>query len=148
MVNIHIPDGCEIQVAKVWDSMLQKYDPAVNPDSKVHGAYMGPTWGRQDPGGPHVGPMILAICESYHITCAADQMTLTRQKIENNLWLWNLVIPPLTLLVYLQTCIYLFILISSMIRIEMQCFTGKRNNLSVQCICPVTRKTIFKNRKS
>ena len=23
------------------------------PDSKVHGANMGPTWGRQDPGGPH-----------------------------------------------------------------------------------------------
>ena len=22
---------------------------------------MGPTWGRQDPGGPQVGPMILAI---------------------------------------------------------------------------------------
>ena len=31
------------------------------PDSKVHGAYMGPTWGRQDPGGPYVGPMNLAI---------------------------------------------------------------------------------------
>ena len=31
------------------------------PDSKVHGANMGPTWGRQDPGGPHVGPMSLAI---------------------------------------------------------------------------------------
>ena len=31
------------------------------PDSKVHGAYMGPTWGRQDPGGPHAGPMILAL---------------------------------------------------------------------------------------
>ena len=29
----------------------------VIPDSKVHGAYMGPTWGRQDPGGPHVDPM-------------------------------------------------------------------------------------------
>ena len=27
------------------------------PDSKVHGANMGPSWGRQDPGGPHVGPM-------------------------------------------------------------------------------------------
>ena len=26
------------------------------PDSKVHGANMGPIWGRQDPGGPHVGP--------------------------------------------------------------------------------------------
>ena len=27
------------------------------PDSKVRGANMGPTWGRQDPGEPHVGPM-------------------------------------------------------------------------------------------
>ena len=26
-------------------------------DNKVHGANMGTTWGRQDPGGPHVGPM-------------------------------------------------------------------------------------------
>ena len=31
------------------------------PDSKVHGAHMGPTWGLQDPGGPHVGHVILAI---------------------------------------------------------------------------------------
>ena len=31
------------------------------PDSKVHGANMGPIWGRQDPGGPHVGPRIFAI---------------------------------------------------------------------------------------
>ena len=26
------------------------------PDSKVHGANMGPIWGQQDPDGPHVGP--------------------------------------------------------------------------------------------
>ena len=32
-----------------------------SPDSKVHEAYMGPTWGRQDPGGPNVGPRSLAI---------------------------------------------------------------------------------------
>ena len=31
------------------------------PDSKVHGANMGPTWGQQDPGGPHVGHVNLAI---------------------------------------------------------------------------------------
>ena len=31
------------------------------PDSKVHGANVGPIWGRQDPGGPHVGHMNLAI---------------------------------------------------------------------------------------
>ena len=34
-----------------------------NPDIKVHGANMGPTWGRQDPGGPHVGNMNFAIWE-------------------------------------------------------------------------------------
>ena len=31
------------------------------PDSKVPGATMGPIWGQQDPGGPHVGPMNFAI---------------------------------------------------------------------------------------
>ena len=31
------------------------------PDNKVHGADMGPIWGRQQPGGPHVGPMDFAI---------------------------------------------------------------------------------------
>ena len=31
------------------------------PDSKILGAYMGPIWGRQDPGGPHAGPMNLVI---------------------------------------------------------------------------------------
>ena len=33
----------------------------VYPDSKVHWAYMGPTWVLSSPGGPHVGPMNLAI---------------------------------------------------------------------------------------
>ena len=31
------------------------------PDGKVHGADMGPIWGRQDPCGPHVGTMNLVI---------------------------------------------------------------------------------------
>ena len=34
-----------------------------NPESKVHGANMGPIWGRQGPGGPHVRPMNSAIWE-------------------------------------------------------------------------------------
>ena len=33
----------------------------LDPDNKVHGANMGPIRDRQDPGGPHVGPMNLAI---------------------------------------------------------------------------------------
>ena len=32
-----------------------------NPDNKVHGANMGPTWVLSAPDGPHVGPMNLAI---------------------------------------------------------------------------------------
>ena len=67
----------EFKMAKVaaWYSELAKYTKAVTvepgygkaslswlcPDSTDHGANMGPTWGRQDPGGPHVGPMNLAI---------------------------------------------------------------------------------------
>ena len=39
-----------------------------NPDSKVHGANMGPIWGRQDPGGRHVGPMNLVIWEPTKCT--------------------------------------------------------------------------------
>ena len=35
-----------------------------DPDSKVHGPSTGPIWGRQDPGGPHVGPMNFAILGS------------------------------------------------------------------------------------
>ena len=48
--------------------MLSKKGPPPgmkdSPDSKVHGTNMGPIWGRQDPGGPHVGPMNLAIRDS------------------------------------------------------------------------------------
>ena len=32
-----------------------------DPYRKVHGSNMGPIWGRQDPGGPHVGPINFAI---------------------------------------------------------------------------------------
>ena len=42
-------------------------DPRCNaPDNKVHGANMEPTWGRQDPGGPLVGHVNLAICGNVH----------------------------------------------------------------------------------
>ena len=34
---------------------------------KVHGANMGPIWGRQDPGGPLVGPINFAIWDVLHL---------------------------------------------------------------------------------
>ena len=46
---------CEL---KVW-SVFQ----ISNPDRKIHVANMGPTWVLSAPGGPHVGPMNLAIRE-------------------------------------------------------------------------------------
>ena len=47
------------------------------PDSSVHGANMGPIWGRQDPGGLHVGPMNLAIWDSLQrLELPADILTL------------------------------------------------------------------------
>ena len=55
-----------------WDSKYKSviklssiYDGKLSigkiPDSKVHGANMGPTWVLSAPDGPHVGPMNLAI---------------------------------------------------------------------------------------
>ena len=49
-----------IHSASVSLSVLCYYQNSI-PDSKVHGANMGPIYGRQDPGGPHVGPMKFAI---------------------------------------------------------------------------------------
>ena len=37
-----------------------------DPDSKIHGANVGPTWGRQNPGGPHVSHTDLAIWWQFH----------------------------------------------------------------------------------
>ena len=47
---------------RVWRLIaLRGVTIPASPDSKVHEANMGPIWGRQDPGGPHVGPMNFAI---------------------------------------------------------------------------------------
>ena len=54
---------CELNTWKPEGLFLNVQMNESNPDSKVHGANMGPIWGRQDPGGPHVGPMIFAIWE-------------------------------------------------------------------------------------
>ena len=45
----------------------------INPDGKVYGANMGPIWDQQDPGGPHVGPMDLAIWEDWFLSNGNEQ---------------------------------------------------------------------------
>ena len=51
----------------------QKY-----PDRKVHGANMGPIWGRKDPDGPNVCPMNLAIWVWIHWRCICQRGDMSR----------------------------------------------------------------------
>ena len=55
-VNIGLGYG----LAPPLEPMLTKICVAI-PDSKVHGANMGPTWVLSAPDGPHVGPMNISI---------------------------------------------------------------------------------------
>ena len=59
---------------------------SVIPDGKVHGSIMGPIWGRQDPGGPHVGPMSFAIWDTIgviqHIETEAKRPTFCKRHIQ------------------------------------------------------------------
>ena len=48
------------------------------PDCKVHGANMGPIWGRQDPGGPHAGPMNFAILDTNSSRCFSARIKLLK----------------------------------------------------------------------
>ena len=58
-----------MQIAKGYEYSI--------PNSKVHGANMGPIWGRQEPGGPHVGPMnfiIWDIASRMQVTFLCKEM--------------------------------------------------------------------------
>ena len=58
---------CDKSLQLIWSS-------GTHPNSKVDGANMGPIWGWQDPGGPHVGPMKFAIWAliSYRVTIFSE----------------------------------------------------------------------------
>ena len=56
------------------------------PDNKVQGANMGPIWGRQVPGGPHVGPMSFAIWNVYDAGLCEGRLGC----VEGQPWIrWN-----------------------------------------------------------
>ena len=50
-----------IEHALFIESSERRYHVSEYPLIAVHRANMGPIWGRQDPGGPNVGPMNFAI---------------------------------------------------------------------------------------
>ena len=67
LVGGHVFIRCTVfQYSSEWlttSPRMKTMSEVTEPDSQVHGANVGPTWGRQDPGGPHVGPMNFVIWE-------------------------------------------------------------------------------------
>ena len=63
-------EGFQIQLTKLYTNITVYQamftEVQTNPDYKVLGANMGPTWVLLAPDGPHVGPMNLAIREWLH----------------------------------------------------------------------------------
>ena len=67
----------------LWSQLIHVSKTAnqarVIPDSKIHGANMGHTWVLPAPGGPHVGPMNLAIRDllklKHEPLCVATENT-------------------------------------------------------------------------
>ena len=57
----------------------------INPDSKVHGTNMGPTWVLSAPDGPHVGLMNLAIREVFWMRTTKFTQTLTWYSISQEI---------------------------------------------------------------
>ena len=74
--NEIVPSICHGQKIDTVMSLTRWIDYQImshtDPDRKVHGANMGSIWGRQDPGGPHVGPwtslsgMVIVILLTRH----------------------------------------------------------------------------------
>ena len=61
--NTHIRGFPVVKMIKLRlvDFKMMQISQCNVPDSKVHGANMGPTWVLSAPNGPHVGPMNLVI---------------------------------------------------------------------------------------
>ena len=60
LLKTFVPQFRQIYVKSHWHT--HEVNPAqCIPDSKVHGANMGPTWVPSAPDGPHIGPMNLSI---------------------------------------------------------------------------------------
>ena len=61
----------------LWSFLMRTF-----PNSKVHGANMGPIWGRQDAGGPRVGPMNFA---TWELWCRTLSIQRNSNKCQTNL---------------------------------------------------------------
>ena len=58
------------------ESVLTHHRRCSIPDSKVRGANMGPIWGQQDTGGPHVGPINFAISYGINMSFISQEVLM------------------------------------------------------------------------
>ena len=82
------------------------------PESKVHGANMRPSWVLSAPGGPHIGPMNLAITVSKEnrahcisgisIGLSSCEKTLHTQRVNTTFWIHTAVISFIEKIIYLK----------------------------------------------
>ena len=93
----HICPICIVYCSKCSNPYLVYMVIHPYPDSKVHGANMGPTWVLSVPGGSHVDPMDLAIWVcfdvaslplglSYDCMIIPRAVKLTRRKLIKSVW--------------------------------------------------------------
>ena len=81
-LQLHLISQGHLNHFVVWD--VATICENMNPDSKGHGANMGPTWVLSSPGGLHVGPMNFATWE-------LTQDTAKKSKTKHKLW-WSVAI--------------------------------------------------------
>ena len=119
------------------------------PDNKVHEAYMGSTWGRQDPCGPHVGPMNLAISDTkWRYTVSFVNVGYMFANFETKYS--PITTMPYEISCYIRECIKVphfnrhtlhlvqnnhIICSQSFIQ---RCFNPRKSNLVLLCISPLT----------
>ena len=74
---------------KIYHSSQSIFWMKYFPDSKAHGANMGPIWGRHVSGGPHIGPMNFAIW----VVIFAQLFLSVRNIYDYALTYWGLLTP-------------------------------------------------------
>ena len=80
--------------------MRKAFPSHIIPDSKIHGAHMRPTWGRQDSAGPHMGQVNLDLWDvlySIQIAVMADYESFINHTTRSNLNRVNVVMRPMKL---------------------------------------------------
>ena len=93
---------CSVSGLRVRVALTTAIYRKVGPDSNVHGANMGPTWGWQTPGGPHVDRMNFAIWGVSQICNVTHRVTQTRELLFQIMGCYLLAtrLPPDSMLVY------------------------------------------------